>query len=57
MSADRLETTKLGQTAGVGIRNVSRRLQMLYGERLWIESVQHEGTVFTFQLPEEPYIS
>ena len=57
MSLERLETIKLGQAAGVGIRNVSRRLQMLYGERLWIESVQHEGTVFTFQLPEEPYIS
>jgi two-component system, sensor histidine kinase ChiS len=57
MSLERLETIKLGQASGVGIRNVSRRLQMLYGERLWIESVQHEGTVFTFQLPEEPYIS
>lgn len=57
MSPDRLETIKLGQAAGVGIRNVSRRLQMLYGERLWIESVQQEGTIFTFQLPEEPYIS
>ncbi|MNN77808.1 Sensor histidine kinase YpdA [compost metagenome] len=57
MSPERLEIIKLGQAEGVGIRNVSRRLQMLYGERLWIESVQDEGTVFTFHLPEEPYIS
>lgn len=56
MTPERLETIKLGQAAGVGIRNVSRRLQMLYGERLWIESIQDKGTVFTFQLPEEPYI-
>jgi signal transduction histidine kinase len=57
MTPDRLDIIKLGQAAGVGIRNVSRRLQMLYGERLWIESVQDEGTVVTFHLPEEPYIS
>lgn len=57
MSPERLEEIKLGQAAGVGIRNVSRRLQMLYGERLWIESEQNQGTVVTFQLLEEPYTS
>lgn len=39
---------------GVGLRNISRRLELLYGRRLSIESEAGAGTRVSFDIPAEP---
>ncbi|MEK8130763.1 ATP-binding protein [Paenibacillus filicis] len=43
------------QHGGIGIGNVNRRLQMLYGQKLDITSRPGEGARFKFKLPEDRY--
>ena len=36
---------------GTGLYNINRRLNMLYGSRLWIFSESGKGTKVTFSIP------
>ncbi|WP_176705904.1 ATP-binding protein [Paenibacillus hemerocallicola] len=55
MTPDTLSMLKSGAGKGVGIGNVNRRLQMLYGRKLEIASEIGKGTIVKFTLPEEPH--
>lgn len=43
-----------GEAAGVGLRNIHRRLVSLYGSGLQISSEPDDGTIVSFQIPYHP---
>lgn len=45
-----------GHTGGIGFRNVNRRLQMIYGQKLTIDSKPGIGTEITIHLVEEHHV-
>ncbi|MFC6334692.1 ATP-binding protein [Paenibacillus septentrionalis] len=53
MKEERLQAIAEGTTGRVGIENVNRRLSMLYGRKLIIDSKAGEGTQVTIIIPEE----
>jgi sensor histidine kinase YesM len=55
MTPDMLSMLNSGAGKGVGIGNVNRRLQMVYGRKLEIASEIGKGTIVKFTLPEEPH--
>ncbi|WP_173114586.1 sensor histidine kinase [Paenibacillus qinlingensis] len=42
------------QGAGIGLRNLSQRLELLYGQRIRIESTEGIGTKVFFDIPVQP---
>lgn len=44
---------KKGEGASVGLQNVFRRIQLIYGNdaKIWIESSQNEGTSIMISFP------
>lgn len=56
MTAQRLEEVLSAEkeSRGVGLRNISRRLELLYGNRLRVESEKGAGTRVSFDIPAEP---
>ncbi|WP_261807941.1 sensor histidine kinase [Paenibacillus sp. N3.4] len=59
LSANRLadgEMDKAGKKGGIGVLNVHRRIQMVYGEKygLQIESIPEKGTKMTMLMPASP---
>lgn len=40
-----------GENRGIGLWNVGRRLQLLYGQRIWIKSEEGRGTRIGFDIP------
>lgn len=53
MTSDKLETIMTQQeSGGVGLANIQKRLKMLYGTQLLIESRQGAGTKVTVTLPK-----
>ncbi|WNQ10056.1 ATP-binding protein [Paenibacillus aurantius] len=55
MSADQLDALASDRTRGVGVPNVNRRLEMIYGTRLEIASGLDRGTRIQVTIPEEAY--
>ncbi len=58
MSEERLEEvlargTERQDSEGVGLRNINRRLELLYGRQLRIESQAGAGTTVSFDIPAE----
>ncbi len=55
ISSDRLSEIgeSTGDSGGVGLANISRRLRLMYGEQLHIESWPGEGTRVSFNIPRE----
>ncbi|KIL42469.1 hypothetical protein SD70_00760 [Gordoniibacillus kamchatkensis] len=53
MDEQKLSVLENGQAAGIGVDNVNRRLQMMYGRKLAIRSRSGQGTQITFRLTEE----
>ncbi|MFB9276037.1 ATP-binding protein [Cohnella cellulosilytica] len=51
MDGDTLDALDKGKSGGVGIRNVNRRLQMLYGGRLEYRSLVGHGTQVKLRIP------
>lgn len=51
MAPEQLEAIQQGQGSGVGLTNTQKRLGMLYGTQLFIESRQGIGTKVTMTLP------
>jgi two-component system sensor histidine kinase ChiS len=51
MSEDKLHMLEQGKSGGIGISNVNRRLQMLYGHRLDISSSEGHGTRVKLEIP------
>lgn len=39
--------------SGIGLANTHRRLMQLYGQGLFIQSKQDEGTLVSFVIPED----
>lgn len=55
MDEQTLDALDKGQAGGVGIRNVNRRLQMLYGGKLEYRSLAGRGTQVKLHIPEGIY--
>ncbi|MFC4597294.1 ATP-binding protein [Cohnella hongkongensis] len=53
MSEETLDDLHNGRMGGVGVRNVNRRLQMLYGGKLEYRSRMGQGTQVKLHIPEE----
>ncbi|MFC5701390.1 ATP-binding protein [Cohnella faecalis] len=56
MDDDALRSLNKGGASGVGIGNVNRRLQMLYGRKLEIRSSPGQGTQVKLVIPEDNYV-
>lgn len=46
------EDSKHENNSGIGLRNIDRRLNQLYDQRLVITSTPEHGTFVTFQIPK-----